>query len=156
MHRITAAIGKKSALISLAPFIHKGVLRVRGRLANANLNYDQKHPMILPKRSLLTTRIIERAHIDVKHSGELSTLRRIREKFYIPRGRQTIKGNIRKCVRCHRFKAKMQNQIMADLPFHRVQSNFPFTHTGVDYAGLFQLKTSNLKNASTTKAFSYA
>lgn len=48
-------IPRSSSLIKLSPFIGKdGLLRVGGRLEFAALNYDAKHPMILPHNEKLT------------------------------------------------------------------------------------------------------
>lgn len=145
---------KNSTLRSLLPFMDEhGLLRVRGRIDNALIPYDQRHPMILPHNAILTQLIIQEAHIELKHSGEQATLRYVREKFWINRGRNTIKNILRKCVRCHRFNAKMQQQIMADLPATRVQPQFAFTHTGVDFAGPIDIKVSDQRNSSTMKGY---
>lgn len=43
-------VANKSDLKSLNPFINKdGLLRIGGRLKNANLRYNRKHPWILPR-----------------------------------------------------------------------------------------------------------
>lgn len=136
---------KTSRLQSLLPYIDTtsdiGEMRVRGRLDNAPLHEDQRHPMIIPHQSRLTELIINKAHIECNHQGEQATLRKTREKYWIVRGRQAIRNIIRKCVRCHRFSAKMQQQLMADLPPARVTPSSPFTHTGVDFAGPIEIKS---------------
>lgn len=56
-------ISRKSKLLSLNPFIDLDhIIRVGGRLKNANIPYPVRHPMIIPKRSRLTELIIDSAH----------------------------------------------------------------------------------------------
>ncbi|XP_018397750.1 PREDICTED: uncharacterized protein LOC108775769, partial [Cyphomyrmex costatus] len=56
-------ISRSSPLIRLTPFVDaSGLLRVGGRLQNALLSEDEKHPLILPRKSTLTTLVIADAH----------------------------------------------------------------------------------------------
>ncbi|KAJ8914334.1 hypothetical protein NQ315_011322 [Exocentrus adspersus] len=56
----------KTNLKSLTPFIDKiGILRVGGRLDNAYISWDQKHPIILPKGNHITNLIINREHLRI-------------------------------------------------------------------------------------------
>ncbi|KAF8784540.1 hypothetical protein HNY73_010203 [Argiope bruennichi] len=55
---------KKSPLSALCPFIDKdGLLRVGGRLQNASLQYNAKHPIILPNQHKLSILIVQYFHI---------------------------------------------------------------------------------------------
>ncbi|XP_059218988.1 uncharacterized protein LOC131995095 [Stomoxys calcitrans] len=67
-------------------------------------------------------------------------LRNIRQEFYVIR----LKSAIRHCVR---------NQIMSALPAERCTFSLPFTHTGIDFAGPFELKTSKIRNAKLQKGY---
>ncbi|XP_033225948.1 uncharacterized protein LOC117178635 [Belonocnema kinseyi] len=51
-------ISKNSTLIKLTPFFDGQLLRVGRRLKHSLLTYDEKHPLILPPESILTTVII--------------------------------------------------------------------------------------------------
>lgn len=55
-------LDKKSNLLSLTPFLDNGVMRLRGRIENAQVSYEQKHPVILPSKSIITHLLIEQAH----------------------------------------------------------------------------------------------
>lgn len=44
------------------------------------------------------------------------------------------------CVTCRRFRAKVQQQKMADLPADRLTPTLPFTYCGVDYFGPWYVK----------------
>lgn len=59
----------KSALYLLDPFSDKGILRVGGRLNNADIPEDSKHPTILPCKRHVTTLIIRHTHEQLGHVG---------------------------------------------------------------------------------------
>ncbi len=62
-------VASKSAIYKLDPFMDKnGVLRVGGRLRNSSLNYETKHPMLLPKKGHITDLVIRDQHNNLKHS----------------------------------------------------------------------------------------
>lgn len=56
--------------------------------------------------------------------------------------RNSVKSLIRKCTTCIRHKPQASQQLMGQLPEARVNPLRPFLHTGVDYAGLIQIKMS--------------
>ena len=64
------SVHRSSLLRQLNPFLDEdGLLRVGGRLNNASLSYNEKHPAILPKHSLLTRLLIRSAHQQTLHGG---------------------------------------------------------------------------------------
>ena len=77
----------------------------------------------------------------------------MRERFWIIRGRQTVKKIVRRCVRCRKVEAKhFTLPQQPDLPEERVSDDPPFTHTGIDFAG--PLYTSEKgANKETAKAY---
>ncbi|UYV79875.1 hypothetical protein LAZ67_18000953 [Cordylochernes scorpioides] len=144
----------KSPLIKLNPFLDKGgLLRVGGRLNNALLSFDQKHPIILPKAHYITQLIIRHYHERLLHAGVQLTLSAIREKYWIPSGRCLVKQILFKCIKCARFRTKAVQQLMGNLPTTRTNWTRPFTKTGIDFAGPVIVKTSNLRNARCDKAY---
>ena len=56
----------------------KGVYRCKGRLENAELPYQVKHPVLLPPRSHLTSLIMRECHRRVMHRGVEDTLIELR------------------------------------------------------------------------------
>ncbi|KAG8177617.1 hypothetical protein JTE90_019644 [Oedothorax gibbosus] len=114
----------KSRLLPLAPFIDKdGILRVGGRLKNADLKFSEKHPVILCPTNFLTKLIIERTHLETLHGVIQLTLSTIRREFWIIKARSAIKSVIHKCITCWKLKAKISEQLMGDLPAPRVQQS---------------------------------
>ena len=49
------AVGKTSPIYRLDPFVDNGLLRVGGRLRNAEIPEESKHTIILPRKSHVTT-----------------------------------------------------------------------------------------------------
>lgn len=130
-----------------------GLLRVRGRLKHVLLPIAVKHPIILPAKSTFTKLNIRQAHFKALHGGLQLTLRTIRDEYWIVRGKQEVKTHISKCVTCYRDRCKPAQQQMADLLAPQVQPDFTFNHTGVDFAGHFDVKTSIRRNAGTHKCY---
>ena len=86
-------------LTHLTPFLDwEGILRVGGRLNQANLTYSQKNPILLPKNHRETNLIIHEQHIKLFHASTLATLGAIRNEYWIVNGRSIVKNTIRKCV----------------------------------------------------------
>ncbi|GFS66872.1 integrase catalytic domain-containing protein [Trichonephila clavipes] len=60
----------RSKILSLNPFLDcSNILRVGGRLRHANLAYGHKHPILLPKRHILTDLIVRHYHEILLHAG---------------------------------------------------------------------------------------
>lgn len=147
-------LSNSNPLVRLTPFIDsQGVLRVGGRLESSNLSFGAKHPAILPRDSLLTKMIIDKAHQKTLHGGIQKTLSFILEEFWILGGRTSVKSAIWKCVRCARFRQIKSQQLMGQLPVQRVTPSRPFLHSGVDYAGPIYVKTWVGRNAREYKAY---
>jgi hypothetical protein len=147
-------ISKSSKLISYTPFLDKeGTMRLLGRLQNSEFSHEQKHQILLPANTKFNQLLIDDAHMKTMHGGTKIMLQYLRNKWWILNAKTTIKFQIRKCVTCTRFRAEAANQLMGNLPASRVQKNLPFMHTGIDFAGHFEIKTSTLRNSSLRKCY---
>ncbi|XP_044013992.1 uncharacterized protein LOC122856381 [Aphidius gifuensis] len=136
------ALSRSSPLIKLTPFLDKdGALRVGGRLSRSLMTSDQKNPLILPRESKLTELILNECHVNTLHGGAQLMLATLRQQYWIVGGRVPVRSFINKCVVCVRHRAEAAQQLMGQLPASRVLKCKPFLHTGVDYAGPFELKT---------------
>lgn len=144
----------RGELTRLSPFLDpRGILRVGGRLRNAPLSPDQKHPVILPSASRLTRLVIEAYHRRTLHGGVQQTLGALRQEFWVPRGRSLVKRCILRCLTCVRWRAASPQPLMGDLPLERVTPGRPFQSTGIDYAGPVWLRTSKGRGQQAAKAF---
>lgn len=147
-------INMKSCLKNLDPFLDENeIMRVGGRIHKAALTENEKHQVILPTKHHFTNILIQQIHLDTLHGGLGDTLQKIRQKFWIVNGKTRVNSILRKCVTCFRFKKKLLTQKMGNLPYYRLQEAIPFTFTGIDYAGYFDIKTSSRKNAPFAKGY---
>lgn len=147
-------VSSKSRLLTLNPFLDENkLLRVNGRLANSDISYNERHPLILPETSRLCKLFIEFTHKILLHAEHQCMLRAIRQEFYIIRLKNAVRHCIRNCKACTIYKHRIRNQIMAALPPERCTFSLPFTNTGIDFAGPFDLKTSRLRNAKIQKGY---
>ena len=126
-----------------------GILRLKSRFGESQLSSDERNPILLDETSWLTTLVIRKAHEEVLHFGIETTLAKIREKFWIVRGRKTTKNVLRKCVICKRFQGKtMKPTKETNLPEFRVNfMTHAFATTGLDYAGPLFVKNKGLPSS---------
>lgn len=129
-----------SPLKNLHPVLKDGILRVGGRLTNAPIPEDRKHPMILPARHPLTDSILLHYHLKHLHAGPQLLVACVREKFWPLRIRNLARSVVHSCVNCFRCKPTVLEQLMGDLPPERVTPTLPFLNTGVDLCGPFQYR----------------
>ncbi|XP_066590640.1 uncharacterized protein [Prorops nasuta] len=146
-------IPSRSKLLSLYPVIDsQGILRIGGRLRNAEISEQMKHPIILPNCHL-TAILIRQTHLDTLHGGLQLTLSTLRQKFWVINARNLVKSCVHKCITCVRERAKLGSQLMGSLPAARVSRSLTFEHTGVDYAGPFIVKLHHGRNAKSIKCY---
>ena len=148
LNDVSRASGKRLCNVSYSSPLRKlnsvvvnGAIRVGGRLGNADaVAYASKHPTVLPKKHHVTDLIIHHYH-QVGHVGATHVLTAIRKKFWILKGSAAVRRVVSKCIKCRRWNAKPEKQIMAPLPIARITPRDPpFTSVGIDYFGPIPLK----------------
>ncbi|XP_055846939.1 uncharacterized protein LOC129912630 [Episyrphus balteatus] len=142
-HRLLKAkpLPNDSDLLSLTPFMDTdGIIRLGGRISRAELTFHQKHPILLPAKCILSHRLMQQAHAETQHGGLQLCMQYLRDKYWVTNLRTSMRKLIHKCVVCTRYRQKVSNQLMADLPAARVQISRPFTHCGVDFAGPYRIR----------------
>ncbi|XP_069134375.1 uncharacterized protein [Argopecten irradians] len=103
--KASETLPRTSRLYPLDPFLQDGVIRVGGRLRNAECTMCYKHPMILPKNSHVTRLILAHVHQETKHQGRGITLNKLRScGFWIVDGSKTVAKFIRHCVICRKLR----------------------------------------------------
>lgn len=148
------SVNSKSNILSLNPFLDENdLLRVKGRLRNAFISNEMKYPLIIPHRGQLTNLLIDHAHERTLHGTARTTTSRIREQYWIVGGNRAVKNRLQRCVTCKKQKAKKLQQLMGDLPASRANPSRPFYHTGVDYTGFLDVKSSKGRGIKSTKGY---
>lgn len=138
------SLPENSILEPMKPILDRGgLLRLGGRLSRAEMDYEMKHPFIIPHDSRLAYLIMDYAHRQTQHGGVQIMMHFIRQKYWIAKLRNGLRSIVHKCVVCVRLNARMETQLMSDLPKERIQIGKPFLTTGVDYAGPFEVKIGN-------------
>ncbi|CAB4020302.1 Hypothetical predicted protein, partial [Paramuricea clavata] len=84
-------------------FDGEGVMRSCGRVNASSLRPNSKNPIFLPSKHQFVELLIRHTHNQIMHSGVRDTLTTLRERFWILRGRETIKKIIRHCVVCRKM-----------------------------------------------------
>ena len=125
----------------------KGIIHCRGRLGNSQASYDTKFPALL-------SWIIRYCHERVIHKGLKETLTEVRSKYWIPKGRQTVKKELFGCNRCRRFQGQSYPVPESpDLPEFRVRDVHAFSCVGVDFAGPLFVNSKAKDDTEMTKVY---
>ncbi|XP_065089852.1 uncharacterized protein LOC135711037 [Ochlerotatus camptorhynchus] len=110
-------IPKSSSVYQLVPMLDEyGVMRQSGRIGAAkHASYNLRHPVILPRRSEVTTLVVDMYHRKYKHANPETVVNEIQPRPYIPP--------------------------MAPLPAARLAvCSRPFSFVGLDYFGPLLVK----------------
>ena len=142
-----------ASLRYLRPFLDNGLVRVGGRLVNSELDYDSKHPILLPKRDRFVELLVDHFHRSNFHTGPHLVLSLLRHKYWILSARNAVRFQIKKCNICFRHKPKPQIPIMGNLPECRVRAAKAFLKTGVDYAGPLPIIPYRKRGVRSVKAY---
>ena len=126
------------SLRQLGPYVDEsGIVRLKGRLQNADISDSSKIPMWLPAHSYFTDLVVKHYHLINGHCGASHTLADIREKFWISTGKSVVMKIIRNCMVCKKFRTRpFVRPEMAPLPGERVgEISNPFRNVGLDSFG---------------------
>ncbi|XP_045487471.1 uncharacterized protein LOC123689837 [Pieris rapae] len=138
----------------LCPFLDAdGWIRVGGRLRNANLQYDQQHPILLPRKDRIIELIISYYHRHNCHAGPVTLMAILRQRYWILSCRSIVRSVIHKCNFCFKANPHPIIPLMGDLPDYRVNESKAFVHTAVDYAGPISIIPYRKRGVRSMKAY---
>lgn len=147
-------LSPKDKLLKLNPFIdNEGIIRVGGRLSNSHYDYNTKHPILLDASHHITKILVTHYHKILLHAGPQLLLSSLRHKYWIVNGRNLCRKVTRDCISCLRFSGKTYQPIMGNLPLQRLQADYPFSNTAVDYAGPIMIANRKGRGCQMKKAY---
>ena len=135
-------IARNSRLAKLVPELdlESQLIRVGGRLRRAELDMQAKHPVVLDSKHPITQLLIKEVDQRLGHCGTGRILAEMRRRFWLLRGRQSIKSLQSRCSGCLRRRGQPAVPKMADLPSARLRIGKPaFYSAGVDCFGPFNI-----------------
>ena len=141
---------KSSNLLRLDPFLDpNGLLRVGGRLRNSTLEYQEKHPVLLPKGHHVSKLIIRHFHEKVHHQGRQITSGAVHEAgYWVVGAHRMISSLIESCMTCKKLRGAIITQHMANLPSDRLETGPPFSNVGFDVFGPWEITTRRLRGGT--------
>lgn len=99
-------VSKTSSLYKLHPILENGILRVGGHLSKSAMPEEAKHPVILPKDTLVSSLILLHIHEQVGHGGRNHVLSELRKTFWIINANYASRSVLSKCVVWRRVRGK--------------------------------------------------
>ena len=139
--RAKLELPNSSSLLPLRPFLdNTNVLRVGGRISNAELSLSQCHPMIIHGKHPLARLLIHSEHKQLLHAGPTLLMSSINRRFHVIGLRQAVHSITRQCDICRRRAARTGYQLMGQVPKERLAPGSVFDQVGVDYAGPVLIK----------------
>lgn len=143
-----------SRLRRLTPLLDsENILRVGGRLSASKLNYDSRHPIILPKKHHVVNILVDYYHVKHLHAGAQLTQSLLAQQVWVLSARSVVRSRIYKCLTCFKHRPRNKIPLMGNLPSTRVTPTSAFLKTGVDYGGPFTVKIQNLRAIRHTKVY---
>ncbi|GFU71402.1 integrase catalytic domain-containing protein [Trichonephila clavipes] len=147
-------VSKTSKLRVLDHFLDENsLLRVGGRLSNADLPFEAKHQIIIPSKHTFTKLLFEHMHKKFFHIGAQGLVHQIRMQFWPINGKGIARKTVHDCIACFRQKPTGVDQLMGYLPSERVTPSAPFLNSGVDFCGPFQIKFKNQRKGIFSKVY---
>lgn len=129
------------------------LIRVGGRLKNANISLQARHPILLPKSHIISSLIVDYYHLKYLHAGPQLLQSLISQHFWILSARSLIRSRVYKCIVCFRHKPRTICPLMGNLPEARVNPSSCFKSSGLDYAGPFDVKIHTLRRAQIVRCY---
>ena len=121
-----------------------GLLVAPGRLEHAMLAQDAREPILIAKRSPLTTLLVRSVHERQLHAGVRDTVVALRKRFWLPSARSEIARVLKRCVNC-RYQIGGAYKLPPSLPLpdFRLNRVKPFSTVGIDFTGHLMVKNDN-------------
>ena len=116
------------------------MIRVGGRLHNANLAEATKHPLILNQKSWIVLLLLNDLHQRYFHASARVMLAIVAERFYISGLCSLARRVVHECVPCRLTDTSPCTQQMGVLSADQVRPASLFLNIGLDFAGPIMVK----------------
>ena len=111
------------------------------------------HPVILHGKYPLTKLLVMSKHVFLLHVGPTLLMSALSANLHIVGARRLVRTICKSCITCKKVSATTGQQMMGQLPSHRVTPNPPFSKTGLDFAEPFTLKKGHTRRPVLIKAY---
>uniref|UniRef100_T1IKR1 DUF5641 domain-containing protein n=1 Tax=Strigamia maritima TaxID=126957 RepID=T1IKR1_STRMM len=91
------------------------LLQVKTRVPWSEVHHTATGPWVIDNKHYLTQLIVRDAHVRVFHGGLEDTLAELRQRFWIPRARTTIKKTLRDCFVCRKIWKRWRHEYLTEL-----------------------------------------
>ena len=88
----------------LGLYLDNQILRCAGRYQSLQMPEDKKYPTLISHQGELARLLIGEAHLRTMHMGLQSTLTELRQRWWITKGKATVKKYLRQCIMCKRHQ----------------------------------------------------
>jgi len=92
-------IPKNSKLVKITPIIDdKGLLRAKGRLENAPIDFDAKHTIVVDSKSRFGQSLVGHYHTQLAHGPVDYVYNEIRQRYLVVGGKSAVKKFSQSCL----------------------------------------------------------
>ncbi|UYV83291.1 hypothetical protein LAZ67_23000423 [Cordylochernes scorpioides] len=112
-----------------------GLYRIKSQLYFGEDDYDTRCPIVLPGENQVVKLLIRKEHEMMSHARMQTTQQLVRHRFWILKGKRTIRSIISACATCRRYNSKRFQTESIPIPATRIGSTPAFGVIGVDLAG---------------------
>ena len=131
----------------------ENILRVKGRFSTAYVDYNIKHPT-LHNELYFTELVAWSAHKRMLHGGVNNTLNYMRKDHWLCKRRKTVRAIPNKSDTCKKFQSEtLVGSETSGLSNFRLDFDYAFCNTGVDFAGPLYVKNIYGKNDQMFKSY---
>ena len=94
-----------------------------------NMCYDVRHPIILPSIPYVITLFVQNVYRKVGNLGRESVLSVLRSRYWLLSGNSPARKIVNNFLSSRKYQAKVNKQLMADLPSPGVTGDLPHLAT---------------------------
>ena len=143
------SLNRNSKIMQLTPYIDEntGLIRMRGRIQNADLTEQEKHPIILPHKSHVVKLLVQDVHLRQLHAGVNQTLLALRNDYWVTSARSLVKTVVKTCLLCRMYMPRRLTVPFSPLPADRLKAATPFDIIGVDFTGPIHIEETKMLSA---------